>query len=377
MTNRAVRVIVCIVVSTLVQGVLKLALKPITEAGETMSQLSERKKIILASVVEHFIKTGEPIGSKELIAKTGLSVSSATVRNEMSELSALGYLDQPHTSAGRVPSDKGYRYYVDNLMHHREVDEISKRMMQAGIASAQGDPEKLIEHASEVLSELTHYAAVSTTPGGECTVIRRIELVPVSTRSAMLVILTSNGILKSRLCRLETPLTARICESFYNIAQSTLVGRQASEISVASMQTVAASLGSDVLAMFPMLAAVCELAQSTAQIQILLEGQSNLLANSEYGDNALELMNFLNKEEPLNRVISNSKGELDVTIGNENIYRQLEKSSVILAKYSVRGQDAGSIGLIGPKRMDYETVIPNVRYLTGLVGRLIEQALEE
>ncbi len=342
-----------------------------------MSELSERKKLILASVVEHYIKTGEPIGSKELIAKTGMNVSSATVRNEMSELSALGYLDQPHTSAGRIPSHKGYRYYVDHLMKPREVDDVSRRMMEAGIASAAGDPERLIEHASAVLAELTKCASISTTPGGECTVIRRIELVPIGTRSAMMVLLTSNGILKSRLCRLETPLDSRILESFYNIAESTLVGRQASEISVAAMQTVAASLGSDVLSMFPMLAAVCELAQSTAQTQIMLEGQSNLLASGEYGDSALELMNFLHREEPLSRVINSSKGEMNVTIGRENIYRQLEHSSVILAKYNVRGQDAGSIGLIGPTRMDYETIIPNVRFLTDLVGRLIEQALEE
>lgn len=342
-----------------------------------MTTLSDRKKLILAAVVEHFIKTGEPIGSKELISNTGLNVSSATVRNEMSELSTLGYLEQPHTSAGRVPSNRGYRYYVDNLMKEREVDDVSRRMMEAGIASAAGDPERLIEHASSVLAELTHCASLSTTPGGECTVIRRIELVPIGTRSAMMVLLTSNGILKSRLCRLDTPLDARICEAFYNITESTIVGRQASEISVASMQTVAASLGSDALAMFPMLAAVCELAQSTAQTQIMLEGQSNLLASGEYGDTALELLNFLNKDEPLNRVINSSKDEMSVTIGTENIYRQLEKSSVVIAKYNVRGQEAGSIGLIGPTRMDYETIIPNIRYLTNLVGHLIEQALEE
>lgn len=344
--------------------------------GEPM-ELSDRKKLILAAVVEHFIKTGEPIGSKELILRTGLGVSSATVRNEMSELSTLGLLEQPHTSAGRVPSHTGYRFYVDNLMKTREVDEVSRRMMEAGIASAAGDPERLVESACSILAELTKCASVSTTPGGECTVIRRIELVPVGTRSAMMVLLTSNGILKSRLCRLDLPLDGRILEEFHNIADSALVGRQASEISVAAMQTIAASLGSDVLSMFPLLAAVCELAQSTAHSQIMLDGQSNLLASGEYGDSALELLNFLSRNEPMTRVINNSKAEMNVTIGAENIFRQLENSSVILAKYNVRGQEAGSIGLIGPTRMDYETIIPEVRYLTCLVGSLIEQALEE
>lgn len=341
-----------------------------------MTALSERKKLILAAVVEHYIKTGEPIGSKELISNTGLSVSSATVRNEMSDLSAQGYLDQPHTSAGRVPSDKGYRYYIDNLMKKREIDDVSKRIIEAGVSSAAGDPEMLIEHARNILAELTHCASLSTTPGGECTVIRRIELVPVGTHTAMMVLLTSDGILKSRLCRLDSPLSTNLVESFYNVTESAIVGRQASEISVASMQTIAASLGSDLLAMFPMLAAVCELAQSTAQTQIVLEGQSNLLSGG-YGDNTLELINFLNREEALNRLINNSKKDLTVFVGDENIYRQLKNSSVILAKYNVRGQDAGSIGIIGPTRMDYEAIIPDIRFLTNLVGKLIEQAIEE
>jgi len=109
-----------------------------------VAELSERKKLILAAVVEQYIKTGEPIGSKELLALTGMSVSSATVRNEMSELAAMGYLEQPHTSAGRIPSQTGYRYYVDNLMKPREIDELNRRMIEAGISSATGDPERLI-----------------------------------------------------------------------------------------------------------------------------------------------------------------------------------------------------------------------------------------
>ena len=127
-----------------------------------MGELSERKKLILAAVVDRYIKTGEPVGSKELLSLTGMSVSSATVRNEMSDLAAMGYLEQPHTSAGRVPSQKGYRYYVDNLMKPREIDELNRRMIEAGISSAVGDPERLIAQAGEVLADLTKCACVST-----------------------------------------------------------------------------------------------------------------------------------------------------------------------------------------------------------------------
>ncbi len=340
-----------------------------------MAELSERKKLILAAVVEQYIKTGEPIGSKELIALTGMAVSSATVRNEMSELAAMGYLEQPHTSAGRIPSQEGYRYYVDNLMKSREIDELNRRMLEAGISSAIGDPERLIAQASEVLADLTKCACVSTAPGGEAMIIRKIELVPVGVHSAMLVLLTSNGILKSRLCRLDCELTARICQQFYNIVQSCIIGKPASEISVASMQTVAATLDSDVFTMLPLMAAVCELAKSTASSRITVGGSSNLF--SSYGSDALELLEFLNKREPISAVMGGITEPLNVKIGKENIYRQLENSSVIVAKYSVGGSDSGTIGIIGPTRMDYENIIPSVKYLTDLVGRLITQAIEE
>ena len=340
-----------------------------------MSELSERKKQILAAVVDQYIKTGEPIGSKELIALTGMTVSSATVRNEMSDLAAMGYLEQPHTSAGRIPSQMGYRYYIDNLMKPREIDELNRRMIEAGISSAAGDPERLIAQAGEVLADLTKCACVSTSPGGEAMLIRRIELVPVGVHSAMLVLLTSNGILKSRLCRLDCELNAKICEQFYNIVQSCLIGKPASDISVASMQTVAASVDGDVFAMLPLMAAVCELAKSTSTSRIMVGGSSNLF--SSYGRDALELLEFLNKREPISAVLGGATEPINVKIGKENIYRQLENSSVIVAKYSVGGSDSGTIGLIGPTRMDYENIIPSVKYLTNLVGTLITQAIEE
>ncbi len=342
-----------------------------------MAELSERKKLILAAVVEQYIKTGEPVGSKELLALTGMSVSSATVRNEMSELSAMGYLEQPHTSAGRIPSQNGYRYYVDNLMKNREVDELNRRLIEAGVSTAAGDPEKLIAQAGEVLADLTNCACISTAPGGDTVLIRRIELVPVGSHSAMLVLLTSNGILRSRLCRLDSELNARLCEEFYNITKVSVIGKPAADINVASMQTVAASAESDPFAMISLLAAVCELARSTSESKMMLGGSSNLFSHKDYGGSAVELLEFLTKKEPMSAIIGEVKSPFDIKIGSENLYRQLNNSSVIVAKYSAGADNSGTIGLIGPTRMDYENIIPSVKYLTDFVGRLITQALEE
>ena len=199
---------------------------------------------------------------------------------------------------------------------------------------------------------------------------------PVGAHTAMLVLLTSNGVLKSRLCRLESELNSKICEEFYNIVDSSIVGKPASDISVVSMQTAAASVDGDPFAMLPLMAAVCELARSTADSKIMLGGSSNLFSHKDYGGDAARLLEFLSKKEPLTAVMQDAKAPISVRIGKENLYKPLENSSVIVAKYTVGGRDSGTIGIIGPTRMDYESIIPSVKYLTDLVGRLITQALE-
>lgn len=340
-------------------------------------ELSERKQRILAAVVEEYIATGEPIGSKVLLEKLGLPLSSATIRNEMSELAAMGLLEQPHTSAGRIPSHAGYRYYVDRLMNNRELNPSARRRIDADISYSEGDPERLLEKAGEVLADLTNCAAVSTIPRGESVVIKRVEMVPVGNRTAMLVLLTSGGIIRSRVCRMDFELTNPVLEMFYNITAAMLIGRPIADINPVMLQTLAASLGNEALAMLPLLATVSDLAKDAEQTEIMLEGQSNLLNHREFSDSAFELMEFLNKSEPLSNLIASSKSELDVLIGKENLYRQLEKSSIILARYSIGDKEGGVIGLIGPTRIDYSRLIPSVQYLTNLVGRLLTQALEE
>ena len=236
-----------------------------------MADLSERKQKILSAIVEQYIATGEPVGSKALAGHPELSVSSATVRNEMAELASMGYLDQPHTSAGRVPTEKAYRYYIDNLMERRQPDEEDKRLMDATLKNRWVDPETVLEQAGELLAEMTNYAAVSTTPADEQATISRVELVPMGSRKAMLVLLTSTGVLKSRLCRTETALTPAMVESFYHIVGSAFLSVPVCEINMVTIQTLAASLGENALAMTPLLITLAELARDASQSDIILE----------------------------------------------------------------------------------------------------------
>ena len=339
-------------------------------------ELSERKQKILAAIVEQYIRTGEPVGSKSLMEMLPMRVSSATIRNEMAELVSVGLLEQPHTSAGRVPSHAGYRYYIDHLMHARELDEDARRKIEAAMGQ-DGDPEHLLSRAGEVLADVTNCAALSTTPAGESVRIRRIEMVPVGTRTAMLVLLTSTGILKSRICRADSPITVPILERFYNVTSSQLVGKPLSEMQITTMQTLAASLGADAFTMLPFLAGIAELARDASQAAVRLDGQSNLLGYRELEENAYELMEFLRKGEPLNALISQTPADVHVLIGKENKFRQLENSSLILARYDVNGEESGTIGVIGPTRLDYAKLIPSVRYLTDLVGRLLTQSIRD
>ena len=342
-----------------------------------MSELSDRKQKILAAVVEQYIATGEPVGSKALLSLLPFSVSSATVRNEMAELSEMGYLEQPHTSAGRVPSQKGYRYYVDKLMNNYELSDREKRTIEMKLGTQVRSPEQVLETASELLADMTNCAAVSTTPSDAAAVIRRVELVPVGTRLAMIVMLTSSGILKSTIVRTDSELTLDVVESFYNIVNKLFVGNPVSEMNMALLQTLAVSLGDKALIMTPLLVALSDLASTAGKSDMLLEGQSNLLHHREIASNAYELMEFLRRGEPLTNLFSAHRDELNVLIGKENLYRELENSSLIFSRYNIGGRDSGTLGIVGPTNIDYARLIPGLKYLTTIVGKLLTDAVEE
>ena len=341
-------------------------------------QLSDRKEKILAAIVERYIATGEPVGSKTLLEYLRIPVSSATVRNEMAELSRLGFLEQPHTSAGRVPSQAGYRYYVDRLMNRFELPFNEKRLIEARLSSVGGEPQQILEQAGQVLAELTNCAVVSTTPSDDNAVIRRVELVPLGTHTAMMVMLSSSGILKSRVCRTDCDMTLELIETFYNIVSGHFIGKSAGEVSMPLIQTLALSLGSKSLAISPLLVTLSDLAQLTEQTQLILQGQSNLLNYSDYS-NAYELMEFLRNSQPMKNLFTSNRSEGDarVLIGKENMYRELQDSSVIFSPYSVSGRDSGTLGIIGPTRIDYARLIPSLKYLTEIVGRIMSDTLED
>ncbi len=340
-------------------------------------EMTPRKQKILAAVIESYIRTGEPVGSKNLLNELDFSVSSATIRNEMADLAQLGYLEQPHTSAGRVPTTLGYRYYIDKLMNKLEISEKDCKSIANTFSANRGDPEQLLEKAGEVLAGLTNCAAVTTMPGAQSATVRRAEIVPVSKHTAMVVLLTSAGTLKSKACRCDMPITQATVERFYSVCNSGFIGKPLEEIGTVMLQTLVASLGEHAFEMSPLFVALSDLANDALNSDVMLEGQSNLFNHRELGGNVIELMEFLRKGEPIAQLIAKGKDDIDVKIGTENEYKQLANSSVIISHYDINGTRSGALGIIGPTRLDYARLIPYMKFVSGLVGKILTETMED
>ena len=342
-----------------------------------MAELSERKQRILAIIIERFIATGEPVGSKAICTEMGNTVSSATIRNDMADLVEIGLLAQPHTSAGRTPSQAGYRYYVDNLMTKYELGIEDQERIKIWLQSFSGEPDKLLEKAGSILAEFTNCVAISTSPADNNAFIKRMELVPLSNHTAMIVLLATSGILKSTIVRSDTEINVDIAEVFYNICQTYFIGQNVSDISIPFIQTLVASLGDKVFIMSPFLCAIADLCEAVKTTDIHLKGQNNILNHNELSDDAFNLMDFLYRTAPLENMLESYKKPLNVAIGTENPYRELKNSTTIFSKYSVGDRDSGSIGIIGPTRLDYAHLIPTIKYLAGVIGTLLTETLDE
>lgn len=342
-----------------------------------LSDITQRKQKILATIIEHYIATGEPVGSKAICADMNNTVSSATIRNDMADLVELGLLEQPHTSAGRIPSQAGYRYYVDNLMTAYELGIDEQERIKIWLQSFSGEPDKLLEKAGSILAELTNCVAVSSSPSDSEAFIRRIELVPLSNHTAMIVLLATSGILRSAVVRSDTEINVDVAEVFYNICQSYFNGRNVSDITITFIQTLVASLGDKVFIMSPFLCAIADLCEAVKTTEIHLKNPNNILNHSELSEDAFGLMDFLHRGTPLENMLDSYKKTLNIAIGTENSYRELKNSTTIFSKYSVGDKESGAIGIIGPTRLDYARLIPSIKYLASIIGSMLTETLDE
>ncbi len=333
--------------------------------------LSERKRRILFAIVELYNQSGEPVSSKRLLELLPEAVSSATIRNEMAQLVELGYLEQPHTSAGRAPSPSAYRLYIEALLPGRALNPARRREIEARLRERAREPESLLENAGKILSEVADCAALCVAHGGADVRLRRLEMAPVGRRMAMVALLSDRGVVKSRIIRTECEMTPEVRDAFMNLAQAHLMGKPLNEINRAAMQCLAVQAGEQMLPMMALLAATAELAREAAE-QELLVGDTGRLPQQELERSAaLLLRQLLETARPA--------GDVGVVLGAEapQPSAALREMGLIVSPYSIGGAACGLLGVLGPLRLDYASVIPSLRFVTELVGDLLSQSLEE
>ena len=342
-------------------------------------ELGQRKCQVVAIMVDEYIRTGEPVGSKAVAERLGYAVSSATIRNDMAELSALGYLTQPHTSAGRIPTPRAFRLYVDRLMPRCSLSEESCRRIDDVLESAAADPDRLMGFASDLLADATGCAAVAATPDQKGSRVRRIEVLLTGPRSAAVLLMTDVGGLHSQVCRLDGGVQAQTLSRLSEQLCREFVGEPLSAITPARVQSLLLQLlGGHGLLYAPVLTAFAELVHESAESDIRLSGQLNLLQHPDYQlERARSLLSFLSHREQLASMLTAHSGGLCVLIGSESPRPELDGSSIIVTRYSISPHQQGTLGLIGPLRMDYAQTIPRLEYVAQTVSRLLTAMFEQ
>lgn len=339
-------------------------------------ELAPRKQKILAAIVKSYISTGEPVGSKALLDMTEMAVSSATVRNEMADLEKQGYLFQPHTSAGRVPSQKGYRFFVENFLNPPELGDRVTDYIDSRLEQNAKTPEGILKEACKTVSDLTGLAAVGTSPAQEESRIMQIKFAQTGSRTAMAVLVTSTGSVKSNLFRSEYTLNEQMLRVFEQALNKQLAGLRLCDLTQPLIQTVAASFGELALMMPPVLTAIKEAADAAGEVSSVVSGQIKLLFSPEIDfETSRNLVAFLSREENIATLASQMGTGLSIKIGRENTIPELFNCSVAAVRYEIYGSPAGMLAVLGPIRMDYEIAAAVLRYTAQSVSEFISEII--
>ncbi|MBQ3185202.1 MAG: heat-inducible transcription repressor HrcA [Firmicutes bacterium] len=334
--------------------------------------LSERKLKILQAIIADFIRTAEPVGSRTLSKNYDLGISPATIRNEMSDLEELGYLTHPHTSSGRVPSEKAYRLYVNQMMNKHELTIEQKSSIAAQLNDNVTELENMVQRAAHVLSEITNLTAFAMTPRKDLDTLKYINLLPVDDYTAVLMLVSESGKVSNKAVRFDKAVseeTLRILAKTmtYNYRGKTLSEALTQDI-IEDVQTDAEAMGMLENNIKPSFVKTLE---DMLNVNLYMDGLTNIFSLPEYNDldKARMFLEMVNKKEDFTKTLINRENGVIITIGNENQDELLSDCSVITATYHVNGKQLGKIGVIGPTRMQYDEVTSVIEYLTDNISK--------
>ena len=331
-----------------------------------MDGLDERKVKILEAIIRTYLETGEPVGSRTISKYTDLNLSSATIRNEMSDLEELGYLTAPHTSAGRIPSDQGYRFYVDHLLKSKDK-EISD--MKEFVIEHTEKMEKVLKQVAKVLAQTTNYATMISSPNYNANKVKFIQLSQLDENQLLAVIVMETNIVRNKIIPLREPLDNETMLKLNVLLNSTLNGLSIPQINLGTISKMKEQAGdhSDIVGV--VLDAVAE-SISKEELEIYTSGATNIFKYPELSDSrkASELIYTLEEKQQLAALVSDSLSSetetgIQVYIGNESPIQTMKDCSVVTATYELSEGVKGTVGIIGPKRMDYEKVMDSLKEL--------------
>ncbi len=341
-------------------------------------ELDERKKKILQAVIRTYLETGEPVGSRTISKYTDLNLSSATIRNEMSDLEEMGYIVQPHTSAGRIPSDQGYRFYVDTMLEEkeREVDELKGLLVEKDEKM-----DTLLRRVARVLATNTNYAAMITTPQYHHNKLKFMQLSRVDEHQILAVIVVEGNVIKNTMLRVDEALDDETLLKLNILLNTHLNGLSIEEINLGMISELKKQAGIHSAIVSDVIDAVAEAIKSDEDLKIYTSGTNNILKYPELVDNrekASELINVFEEKKSLNEFVTEtltdeSNTGIQVYIGSETPVQSMKDCSVVTATYDLGEGMRGTVGIIGPKRMDYDKVISTLKTLMNELDTLYKK----
>ena len=337
-------------------------------------QLSERKKKIIKAVIEEYITTADPVGSKSIAQHAGLGLSSATIRNEMAELEAMGYLEQPHTSAGRVPSAKGYRMYVNELMRRQSLSVSEAEEINRSLRKKMRRLDKAVADAGKLTAKLTHYPAYVLAAASSHVTIHRFELISVDANTFIIVLLLSTNTVKNKLIRLPAPIAPQTLVKLSTLFNASFTNLTEEQITPQLISATERASG-DTTGLVAVIAGYAiQVLSETKSTEAYVSGASHLLQQPEFHDvdKAQRVLTYLSDSEGLAKLPSpDPGGTMKITIGPENLAEELKDSSVIVAKYDAGNNMQGLIGVVGPTRMDYSKVAARLTFIANGLSRML------
>jgi heat-inducible transcriptional repressor len=342
-----------------------------------MNELTERQKTLLMLVIRDYIEMAQPVGSKALVERYHLDLSSATVRNELSSLDEMGYLRQPHTSAGRVPTEEGYRFFVGQMMHQAELPEAIQHTITHQFYQARPDVDQWMTLAASILAHQSRAVSVVTAPHAEQVRFKHVELISTQGRQVLMVMVMAGGEVSQQILTLAEPVSQEQLSQTAARLNGVLAGLTLEGIAAVSNRTE--TLDQDILTIINQ-----DIQRMTERVSgtIYTDGLTNVLAEPEFAesDDARRALRIFEEHSTLQDLLARSStnsmvGGLQVLIGGEGGWEELRQCSMVLARYGVPGLATGMLGVLGPMRMSYARTIPTVRFVAGLLSDLVNDTI--